>query len=241
MSSPLVFGWNPTDEDLVRIWLAFNELRARKKVFVGFDDRCTVAAHRYWDTSGWPSNEKALKRMVADPFDFMVGFNCGLDIVNASHGCVRPEGLPDLLRQQVGQTVDELSGSSRIDAEIARLLRRRESQHRRVEEVGVMKRQRSHVYETGSASLTNLFTAYRIANGKVAVDHSILGLKFGERPEVLIEDVREIRADGMLFGDVTFSNASRDVVTWKNVFRPEHVKRQAEQVIRSFQSASDSI
>ncbi len=125
MSSPPVLVWNPKNEELVRCWLAFKELRQRGHVIVGFGSEPAVAAHKYWGTRGTYSDKKALDRLLTDPYDFLLGYNFGFDIMTRGYACVEPAELPAILLKQDGRYIDDIVGTARITAATEQLIKRR--------------------------------------------------------------------------------------------------------------------
>lgn len=120
MSAP-VFEWNPPREVLVQSWLAFRELQTKGLVFLNFSNRTVTAAHRHWGTSGWPSNKKALQQMLLSPYNFLVGFNSGLDIIDSEGNCLRPAELSARLARHTGRPIEESFNPAVFQAGLAQL------------------------------------------------------------------------------------------------------------------------
>lgn len=226
--------------EIVRAWLAFNELRARKAIWTSFCGREMQNAERAgWDLGirGSTRERRYLERMESHPFDFFRGYEFGLDVgIAGTHSLVHPAefasmaakarsesdgGAHQVSDADVGRWVDQFSRRLRDESALA---------------AKPLASATQQSYETSPLLFRDPFAVYKVSDGKVSIDRSVLGIKFGGRLEVLIQDVREIRASGAIWDDVVFSNSSRDVVVWKSVFRPEAVKRRVERIIRSSQA-----
>jgi hypothetical protein len=235
-------GDTMTRTELVRAWLAFKELRRAGRIEAAVSDREMLrAVQAGWQLRFFGQRASYIQNMEASPYRFWRGYEFGVDIVvtDGSHTLLHPKKLPALLATDRGlvddrklfQETDVDRWAQEFSAE-RRLVVAAESPALR----DAQARAQQPTYVTSPLVFRDPFAVYRISDGKVAIDRSVFGIKFGDRPEVLTQDVREIRPSGTIWGDVAFSNNSREVVVWKNVFRPEQVKRQAERIVRASQA-----
>lgn len=97
----LPMTWTPTDEELVRVWIAYTELNAEKRVGLNLSG----------NTGGIPTNARDFHREVAER---------GTDIVQTPGArCISPpDRLLEVLAQHRGTTVEEALPSERIAAEM---------------------------------------------------------------------------------------------------------------------------
>ena len=81
-----------------------------------------------------------------------------------------------------------------------------------------------------------IFITYGIKDGKVYINNSFMGFKFGDRPEIKVENVTRTFPKGGMVGDVVFGEGSHNPVIWKNVFRPEKLKLKADRLIKEIKN-----
>jgi hypothetical protein len=94
-------GDHLTREELIRSWMAFKALYAKKSLVLGFSGQEFLAAR----AAGWEigtDNQKYVDRMLADPWDFYVGYEFGVDIMRGLGGIVHPKALPAILAKESG-------------------------------------------------------------------------------------------------------------------------------------------
>lgn len=82
-----------------------------------------------------------------------------------------------------------------------------------------------------------LTTSYGIDKELVYSRKSFLGLLYGERHELPIDQVTRTHAKGMMFGDVVFGEGPHDPVVWKSIFRPERKPRKARAVLAAIKTS----
>lgn len=73
-----------------------------------------------------------------------------------------------------------------------------------------------------------LLSTYGLSDKEVFERRSFLGIEFGARPRMRIENVTRIHATGLLWGDVIFGEGSAEPVVWRGVFRPEAIRKRAQ-------------
>lgn len=226
--------------EIADAWMAFRELRRRHAIVVDFcaDAKDVNAA----DSAGWNLGvfgktrmRRYLERMEADPYSFFLGHEWGIDIyVRGDSGrVVLPWDFSPLLTEVCaarGEAPRVFSEASlQRSADIFR------DRNRQALEAKAAASQPTpvQIYETSPLLFwRDLFATYRIANGKASIEKTFLGMPFGYRPEVPLQDVRQVvPKGGPLWGDVVFSNGSQDAVVWKGVFRPDAVKRQVDALL----------
>lgn len=107
--APPISNWHPTAEELVYSWMAFRKLYKRGVVIVGCGANTGFKAYTYWGVKGWYSDEKVIKRMLSDPYDYFIAYNFGVDLLGStSYHCIYPGDLPAILLKHDGRSIDEI-------------------------------------------------------------------------------------------------------------------------------------
>ena len=181
-----------------------------------------------------------LERMEADPFDFVRGYEWGLDIDIGHRYNMHPRSFPGVtekLRADRGDLPFDCS-----EKDVARWvdhLKERLSHHQAAQ--ATRDAALKPTFMTTPFILPNPLQAflleYGIADGEVYIRKSFGGLwSLGPGPSLRVERVADTYADGgRLWGDVVFGNETGPVVKWKNVFRPAHTLQSARQVLQALQ------
>ncbi len=97
-----------------------------------------------------------------------------------------------------------------------------------------------NLFSTSPSFLTNpmgfFTTRYGISKEEVFINKSILGIKYGNRPKMKVENVTRFFPSGTIWGNITFAEGSAEPVVWQNVLWPESKYKKVKKVIDSIQN-----
>ncbi|MCP4549209.1 MAG: hypothetical protein GY835_22375 [bacterium] len=236
--------WECTREELVLSWLSLLQLEPEEVILNIGEGRAVALSRRGWaqDIWGYITNRHIIDRIRGNPHDFGIAYGVGVDVMSRGK-CVEPANLSGMLaKQRACNSVDDLFTQAAI-AEALRSLDegiQAENERRESAEAARMAAEaRKWDYEASPALLRSpwawLTTQYGIADGEVYVRKSILGIKFGDRRSMRIENVTRTHATGTLWGKVVFGEGSAEPVVWEGLFRPEATLRRVKDIVKELQ------
>lgn len=223
--APPVSNWNPTNEELVRSWLAFKELHRSGVVIVGCGAHTGYKSYKYWGVEGWYSDEKVIQRMLGDPYDYFIAYNFGVDLMNnTSYHCIHPEELPAILLKMGGRSIDEIVGPAGIATAVEHLgdtLQSNDKYEPKEIPKEAITSMRIHPYMVAGIGVQPWIT-YSIRDGYAHIERWFGGPESLPMERATIKCSKNIAAR-IGFGSIKIVAESGEVQEWRKVANLGHV------------------
>jgi hypothetical protein len=237
-------NWMATADNIALSWLAYRELLSRKSIGINVGDQVMSLYNRGWSRrwlgADMPmKDEQIIERMSANPYDFCVAYDAGVDILEVqSYHCLMPWELPSLIE-------DFQPNSSAITSamqlfESGKLNAQKEAMAME----GTKNTKSDTVFSTMKLSpfvfsnpIKKIFNEYGIDGDRVYVRKSLGGFTFNDKSSHPVRLIRDVRSEGNRFvGKVIFRDDTGDVVVWDNVFLPRSKTRYAKKILAEYQT-----
>lgn len=232
-------NWTATANDIVISWLAFRELLSKESIVVGCGPSRIVLDlfDRGWSRRSLGVNlalkdSQIIDRMSANPYDFCIAYDAGVDIMSRSYSCIMPWQLPALIDNFQPEATEMTSGLRLF--ENARSNAEKEASERDEKKKSASEKVFSTL-QTSPFILPNpikaLFFEYGIDSERVYVRKSLGGLfTFSHGASAPVHSIRDVRPTGnWLIGQVVFRDDTADVVVWESVFLPRKKAQYAKK------------